>query len=377
VALAFVLLVGSALLVRSFIRLNAVDPGFDPQGVLAARIRLTPARYAALSDQRTFFADVVERLRSAPGVAAVTLTDGLPLAGVNRVGFDPRAIRPDDPNEFLDLVEVTVGPDFFSTMHIPVLEGREITAADRQGSTPVCVVSQALAHELWPHQSSIGQGRMGRHGNATVVGVVSDVRTASLERAGGPAIFIPLAQWDRSEDEMWVVVRSAHPLRVVPALRGVVRAEDPRQPIAEITTYDAIMQQRYASLRLITALITLFAGLALVLAVIGIAGVTAYTVSQRTRELGIRIALGARAGDVIGLFLGETVVLVGIGLVLGLGAAFGLTRALGSLLFGVTSADAVTYGGAALTLALVALAATYVPARRAARVDAVEALRSE
>jgi len=176
---------------------------------------------------------------------------------------------------------------------------------------------------------------------------------------------------------MWVVLRSAHPLRVAPALQAAVRTLDATQPIAEIATYDQIIQQRYASLRLIAALITLFAALALVLAVIGIAGVTAYAVSQRTRELGIRIALGARTIDVLGLLMSETVILVAIGLGIGLAAAFASTRALRSLLYGVTSTDPMTFGAAAVALALVALVATYGPARRAVRVDPVAALRSE
>ncbi len=378
VALALVLLVGSGLLVRSFISVNAVNAGFDPQGVLAARIRLTPARYSTASQKRTFFDDLVQRLRTQPGVSAITFADGLPLAGVPMVGMNPRPIRPDDPDQFLQIAAVSVGPDFFSTMHIPVLQGRAITADDREDSKPVCVVSQALARRLWPHENPIGQGGMGRRGDATVVGVVGDVRSESLEREGSPAVYVPLVQSrSRNYDEMWVVVRSAHPLRIVPEVRQAVRAVDAAQPIAEITTYDALIQQRYASLRLITALITLFAGLALVLAVIGIAGVTAYAVSQRTRELGIRIAVGASANDVLGLLLGETVVLVGIGLAIGLSAAFGVTRTLRSLLFGVTSTDLVTFGGAAVALGVVSLVATWVPARRAARVDPVEALRSE
>ncbi len=377
VALALVLLVGSALLVRSFIGLNAINPGFDPQGLVAARIRLTPARYTTGSQQRAFFDDLVQRLQTLPGIAAVTVADAPPLFGAITVGMNPQSIRPDDPNQFLQVSVTHVGSDFFSTMRIPVLQGRAIGAEDREDSKPVCVVSQALAHELWPHQDPIGQGGMGRSGDATVVGVAGDVRGASLEREGGPAIYVPAAQADRGSDEMWVLVRSAHPLRVVPEIRQAVLAEDATQPIAEVATFEQAIQQRYASLKLVTALITLFAGLALVLAVIGIAGVTAYAVSQRTRELGIRLAMGARTADVLRLFLSETVVLVGIGLAIGLAAAFGVTRTLRSLLYGVTSTDLVTFAGAALALGLVAVAATYVPARRAGRVDPVVALRNE
>ena len=379
IALALVLLVGSALLVRSFIGVTTINPGFDPRGLLTARIRLTPEPYATVSQKRAFFDEVVQRLRTQPDVGAITFTGEAPLSGRRRmVGTNPQRIRPDDPDQFLAVEAVAVGPNYFSTMHIPILQGRGITADDeREGAPPVCVVSKSLAERLWPGRNPIGQPGMGRRDDVKVVGVVSDVRSESLERAGGLAVYSPTTDDDRSYNEMWLVLRSAHPLRVAPALQAAVRTLDAVQPIAEIATYDQIIQQQYARLRLITALITLFAVLALVLAVIGIAGVTAYAVSQRTRELGIRIALGARAIDVLGLLLSETVVLVAVGLGIGWTAALASTRALRSLLYGVTSTDPMTFGAAALALGLVALVATYVPARRAARVDPVAALRSE
>ena len=332
-----------------------------------------------MNQKRAFFDELVQRLRTQPGISAITFAGQTPLSGRRRmVGTNPQRIRPDDPDQFLTVEAVAVGPGYFSTMHIAILQGRGITADDeREAAPPVCVVSQSLAERLWPGRSPIGQAGLGRRDEVKVVGVVSDVRSESLEREGGPAVYSPTRDDDRSYDEMWLVLRSAHPLRVAPVLQTAVRTLDATQPIAEIATYDQIIQQRYASLRLITALISLFAALALVLAVIGIAGVTAYAVSQRTRELGIRIALGARAIDVLGLLLSETVILVVIGLGIGLAAAFASTRALRSLLYGVTSTDPMTFGTAALALGLVALVATYVPARRAGRVDPVAALRSE
>ncbi len=381
VALALVLLVGSGLLVRSFIRLNDVNPGFDPQGLMAARIRLTPARYATPTAQRTFFDDVVRRLSAQPGVTDITLASVLPLSGALRmIAMDPRRVNPNDSDQFLAMAATDVGPNFFSTMGVPILQGRAITAEDGQGAPLVAVVSTSLARRLWPGASPLGKvlpiGGPSGPRDVTVVGVVGEVRTGSLSDPARPAIYLPAAQGGDLQ-QMWIVARAAHPLRLAPVLRQVVQSEDAMQPIGEMMTYDQMIQQGQEAIRLLTTLITLFAGLALVLAVIGIAGVTAYAVSQRTRELGIRIAMGARAADVLGLLLSETVVLVGIGLGIGLVAAFGVTRTLRGILYGVASTDPVTFVGAAAALGIVALIATYVPARRAGRVDPVEALRSE
>ena len=245
VALALVLLVGSGLLVRSFIRVTGINPGFDPQGIFAARIRLTPARYSTESQRRRFFDNVVQRLRSEPGVTAITLADGLPLAGVHMVGMNPQRIRPDDPDPFLRVAATNVGPDFFSTMRIPILQGRAITADDdRESAPPVCVVNQALAQRLWPHENPIGQGGMGRR-DGTVVGVVGDVRSESLEREGGPAIYCPAADDDRSFRRVGRGALGASLARRARAAHGGA-GEDPTQPIASISTYDAIVQQRYA-----------------------------------------------------------------------------------------------------------------------------------
>lgn len=381
VALALVLLVGSGLLVRSFIRLNDVNPGFDPQGLMAARIRLTPSRYATLAAQRTFFTDIVQRLQSQPGVTDITLATTLPLSGALRMmAMDPRRVNANDPNQFLAMAATDVGANFFSTMHIPVLQGRAITADDKDGAPLVAVVSTSLVHELWPDGNPLGKilplGGPNGPRDVTVVGVVGEVRTGGLSDPARPAIYLPAAQGGDAQ-QMWVVVRAAHPTRVAPVLRQVVRGEDATQPIGEMMTYEQLVAQGQEAIRLMTTLITLFAGLALVLAVIGIAGVTAYAVSQRTRELGIRIAMGARAVDVLGLLLSETIVLVVIGLGIGLVAALGVTRTLRGMLYGVGSTDPVTFVLAAVVLGSVALIATYVPARRAGRVDPVEALRSE
>ena len=375
VALALMLLIGAGLLVRSFAALNAVDLGFQPADLVAARIRLTPSRYATLPAQRQFFDAMTARLEQRPGVGEVSLVQTLPLSGARRMeAFDPREIRPDDREEFLAVGATAVSADFFSTMGIRLRQGRGFNADDREGTSPVVIVNQRLAHRLWPDQSPIGKTLP--IGHVTVVGVVSDIRSGLVTEAPEPELYFPLGQ-AHDMGEMWVLLRAPHALRQVPALREAVASADRSQPVAEVVTFEQMISRQEAARRFNTTLITLFAALALVLAIVGIAGLTAYAVAQRTREIGIRMSLGAEAADVLRMLLGDSARLVGLGLLLGLAGATLATPVLGSMLYGISSRDVGAFASAGLVLGVAALAATWIPALRATRVDPVKVLRDE
>ena len=375
VALALMLLVAAGLLVRSFVALNAVDLGFRPDNLAAARIRLTPSRYSTLASQQQFFEALTARLSQRPGTGKVSLVQTLPLSGGRRIeAFDPRQVRPDDPEEMVFLGATGVSPSFFSTMGIALRQGRGFAATDRAGAQPVVVINQQLSHRLWPDQSPIGKTLP--IGGVTVVGVVGDIRSGLVTEGPGPELYYPLAQAPEM-GELWVLLRAPHPLRQIPALREAVAAVDRGQPVAEVVTFDQMIGRQEAARRFNTTLITLFAALAMVLAIVGIAGLTAYAVTQRTREIGIRMSLGAEAADVLRMLLGDSARLVGLGLVLGLAGALLAAPVLGSMLYGVSSRDLGAFASAGLVLGVAALAATWIPALRAARVDPVKALRNE
>ena len=390
VALSLVLLVGAGLLVRSFIRLSNVNPGFDTRDLLAARIRLTPTRYADFPAQAQFFDNVLATLEARPGVQNVSIAGTLPLSGAMRMlGFDPRSVRPDYPQPFMVLRQFVVSPAYFSAFRIPLREGRAFTTEDRTTAPPVAIINRAAAEQLWPGQDPVGKqlaiGRGPRPGGAggapapmTIVGVIDNLRSAALDATPQPEIYTPAAQ-ESQVDEMWVVFRAANgkPLQMAGAIRDAVRQADPEQPIGEIASLSEIADQLTASRRFNTSLLSVFALLALGLALVGIYGVTAYAVTQRTRELGIRLALGAQPRQVVDLLVRENLRRVTIGVGLGLVAAFGATRVLKALLYDVAPSDALTFGGTAVLLAAVALAATWWPARRATRVDPMVALRTE
>ena len=385
VALALVLLVGAGLLVRSFIALNGVNPGFDTRDVIAARVRLTPARYPSGTAHKEFFTAILGSVRSRPDVAGASLTVTLPLSGSMRIiAFDPRQIRADYPEPIMLARASVVTPEYFATMRIPVRRGRGFAADDRLGAPRVAVVSERFARALWPGESPIGRqfplgNPRGLPEPATVVGVIGDLRTGALDQTvDRPEIYVSTEQ-ETALPEMWVVARTrtGSPLRLAGAIRDAVRLADAEQPIGDIVSLGQLIDRQTAARRFNTTLLGVFALLAVGLALVGIYGVTGYAVAQRHRELGIRMALGARPADVVRMLLGESLARVALGVALGLAAAFVATKALTTMLYGVAPSDAATFVVTALLLAAVALLATWLPARRATRVDPVLALRTE
>ena len=386
-ALALVLLVGAGLLLNSFVRLIDVDPGYDPDNVITAQINLPRTKYPGPAAQRAFFDATLDRLRQIPGVRAIGVTNLLPLTRGNIVlSFEPEGQPPplqdqEPPRASLRIVS----PGFFDAMGIALREGRAIGDEDRAGTTPVVVVNEALARQYFDGRA------LGRHlndflggGAFEIVGVAGDVRSAGLDSEAQPEAFVSYRQIPDMMTMAFagfgvtIVGRTeGDPLALVAPLRREVLASDPELPLDDVKTMAARLSASVAEPRFYAAIIGTFAALALVLAVVGIYGVLSYTVSQRHREIGVRMALGARRPDIVRLVLRQGLTLVGIGLVLGLAGSVGVTRFLKTLLFGITATDPTTFVGISALVVLVALAACYLPARRATRVDPMQALRYE
>jgi putative ABC transport system permease protein len=389
IALALVLLTGAGLLIRTGIALDAVDPGFDPRNVLAARVSLPLAGYREPEQVQRAFLTLAERLEHAPGILAAGLVSAAPLEGGGSNGLVPEG-RPLEVASAINSMLRLVTPDYFRTMHIALRQGRLFNAEDRSGAPLVMVINEALAREAWPGEDPIGkrvacceEGPDGTANWKVVVGVVAGTRAGGLAKDPAPEFYLPVSQapqaaWSWLDRTMTLAVRTrGEPTAAAGAIRDAVREVDPTVPVYNIGTMDQRVTASLSQTRFSTLLLAVFGGIALLLAAIGVYGIISYGVTQRVQEIGIRIALGAQGRDVLTLVVRHGVVLAGLGLVVGLVGALALTRLLAGLLFRVSPTDPPTFAIGIVVLTFVAVLAAALPARRAARVDPVVALRSE
>jgi putative ABC transport system permease protein len=375
VALACVLLVGAGLLMRSFVGLLEVDPGFHPQQAAAWRIE-PGGRFETQEARDGLYNRLVRTVEAIPGVDSVGLTDALPL-GRNRT-WGIRAKGETYTRETFPIAYPRmIGPGYIRTMKIPLRAGREFTEHDTADTQRVLVVNETMARRLWPGRDAVGQIALNGEQEWQVVGVVGDVRHSALEQGAGLEMYFPMAQ-NRDWGSMELVVRAKGSIEsLAPSVRAALRSVDAELPNSEYQPLQQLVDQAVSPRRFVTELLGGFSVLALILASLGIYGVISYSVSQRTNEIGIRIALGAPAHAVLRLILGQGAKLAMIGLGIGLAASFALTRVLSGLLYGVGSTDPLTFAGIAVLLTGVALLACYIPARKGTKVDPMVALRSE
>jgi predicted permease len=380
-AMAFALLVGAALMIETLWNLRRVDLGFRSDHLLTMGVPLPNKKYNTNEKIRGFYRDVLDRTRTLPGVKSVGFGSDVPFTSIGDTeGYAIEGAPPTLPGQDNDALyrEVTAG--YLETIGGILQEGRLLEDRDVESSQPVVVVNEFLAKRHWPGQDPVGK-RLKLTGSKepwrTVVGIVKDIRERGLLLEMKPAVYVPVNQVQSPEPYFLIARTSQDPASVINALRGAVWAVDSERPVAMIRTMDQLMEQNVADRARPMMLLGIFAGLALVLACIGVYGVLAYSVAQRTREIGVRMALGARPLDVTRMIMGRGLRLSAIGLAAGAALAGGLGVLLRSLLFGVTPAAPLVYAGTAASLIIVALAACVIPAQRAARVDPVVALRDE
>lgn len=381
-ALAIVLVVGAMLLIRSFWQLNQVDPGFRTEGLVTATVAPPAFRYEDAAARQVFYQDLLQRLEALPAVQSVAATNRLPFwrtwGGVFRIEGppDPRTEGGDWP---LANILGMISEGYLATMGIPLLEGRNFTETDRADAPGVVIVSQGLAREFWPDESPIGKRLRGPEANAeweTIVGVVEDTRSSTLAGEIDTALYRPLRQSGPGVLSL-ILSTSMDPATAARTLREVVRSVDPDTPVEHIQSMSQLISSSVAEPRFTMLLLAAFAGVALLLGAIGIYGVLAYTVNERKQEIGIRMALGAGTSEVLRMVVRQGAVLAGIGIVIGLFSAAAGTRVLSSLLYEVSPTDTFTFAVVPALLLAVALVASYLPARRATRVDPMIALRKE
>ena len=380
-ALALMLLIGAGLMVESFRRLRAVGLGFDPKNVLTMSLSLPEAKYPEGPQRAEFFRRLLQRVEALPGVDSAAVTNYLPLSGHwGTAGFSIEGHPPRGPGDFLVADVRTVSPGYFRTMAIPILEGRAFRPADDETAPPIVVITRTMARRFWPNDNPVGRrldlGEAGSPDVREIVGVVGDVRHFGVDAAPPAEMYFSHPQ--APGNSMTLVVRTGpDPLSLVSAVRSAVRAVDADQPVYDVQTLGQLAEQSVALRRFAMLLLAAFAVVALLMGTVGIYGVISYAVGKRTREIGVRVALGAGRGQVLRLVVGQGMKLALLGIAVGLAGAAAVTRALQGLLYGIKPFDLRTFGLVTLTFTAVALVACWLPARRAAGIDPMEALRHE
>jgi len=382
VTLSVVLLVSSGLLIRALWRLHGVDPGFRTEGVLTLRTSLPMPEYQATARRTQLYGQVLGDIRALPGVSSAGYISFLPM--VMRGGIWPVGIpgRPEEPSESATVSLRFVTPGFFATLGIPVLQGRDVSEADTREAQAVAVVSASFAQRHWPGQDPLGRRFTVASQERAVAGVVGDVRVRGLEGTSEPQVYLPHQQvpdggilWYAPKD---LVVRSSlAPGALIPAVRRAIARADPRQPISDVRTLAEIVEAETAPRSVQVRVLGGFAAVAALLAGIGIHGLLAFAVSNREQEIGVRIALGARSGDILGLVLRQGLLLASAGVVLGIALAYVAGRGLEALLAGVSPRDAPTFLTAVVLALVMTIAGSLLPALRAVRVDPLTAIRAE
>ena len=383
VAISFVLLIGAGLLINSFFHLRNLDPGFRADHLLTMKVDLSEVKYPDRERRAAFFDEVMRRVHELPGVQSAAVADNLPLTfNGNSMTIGVEGVTDPPPGQRPDVIFRAIGPGYFKTMGIPIVGGRDFTDQDNADSKDVVVISEKTAQHFWPGQDPIGK-RL-KPGSSTsksewreVIGIVKDVRQNDLIAPPKMQMYFSYRQPKEIAANALVVRTTVEPMSLAGSVRNAIWSVDKDQTVADIDTMDHIVAKAVARQRFSMLLLGVFAAVALLLASVGIYGVMSYSVAQRTREIGIRMALGARRADVLQMTVGQGLKLVGAGMILGLGAAFLLTRVMATLLYGISATDPITFIGISVVLLAVAVLASYVPALRATKVDPITALRAQ